>query len=157
VNKALFDTDIYSEVLKAVNPTVVQNAASYRQQYGVYTVSVITLMEIVQGFQQTQSTRRLQSFLAIVALEELLDSDATAAELAGRITGDLLRTGRPIGKADPMIAAIAIQHGLELVTGNTTHFQRIQQVGYPLERFPIEFTVEVRQIDDHEALLPRPS
>jgi len=34
--------------------------------------------------------------------------------------------------ADPMIAAIALHHGLELVTGNTVHFQRIQQLGYPL-------------------------
>jgi tRNA(fMet)-specific endonuclease VapC len=31
-----------------------------------------------------------------------------------------------------MIAAIALTHGLELVTGNTSHFQRIQQIGYPL-------------------------
>jgi len=31
-----------------------------------------------------------------------------------------------------MIAAIALQNGLELVTGNTTHNQRIQQIGYPL-------------------------
>jgi tRNA(fMet)-specific endonuclease VapC len=31
-----------------------------------------------------------------------------------------------------MIAAIALTHGLELVTGNTTHFQRVQQLGYPL-------------------------
>jgi tRNA(fMet)-specific endonuclease VapC len=26
----------------------------------------------------------------------------------------------------------ALTHGLELVTGNTSHFQRIQQIGYPL-------------------------
>ena len=31
-----------------------------------------------------------------------------------------------------MIAAIAIDQGLELVTGNTAHYQRIQQLGYPL-------------------------
>ena len=49
----------------------------------------------------------------------------TAAELAGRITGDLDRTGQPIGRADPMIAAIAIVNGLELVAGNTAHYQRI--------------------------------
>jgi len=40
--------------------------------------------------------------------------------------------GQPIGTADPMIAAIAIEHGLQLVTGNTAHFQRIQRLGYPL-------------------------
>jgi len=128
----LLDTDIYSEVLKAVDPTVAQNAASYRQQHGVYTLSVITLMEIVQGFQRVQSARRLQGFLAVVAFEDILLFDESAAELAGRITGDLDRVGRPIGRCDPMIAAIAIAHGLELVTGNTTHYQRIQQLGYPL-------------------------
>jgi tRNA(fMet)-specific endonuclease VapC len=31
-----------------------------------------------------------------------------------------------------MIAAIALTHGLELVTGNTANFQRVQQLGYPL-------------------------
>jgi predicted nucleic acid-binding protein len=31
-----------------------------------------------------------------------------------------------------MIAAIAINQSLELVTGNTAHYQRIQQLGYPL-------------------------
>jgi predicted nucleic acid-binding protein len=132
VNRALLDTDIYSEVLKAVNPTIAQNAMLYRQQHGVYTVSVITLMEIVQGFQQAQSTCRLQRFLATVALEKKLPFGVATAELAGRILGDLDRTGQPIGVADPMIAATAIEHGLELVTGNTSHFQRIQQLGYPL-------------------------
>jgi tRNA(fMet)-specific endonuclease VapC len=52
VNKALLDTDIYSEVLKAINPTVAQNAATYRQAHGVLTLSIITKMEIVRGSQQ---------------------------------------------------------------------------------------------------------
>jgi predicted nucleic acid-binding protein len=37
-----------------------------------------------------------------------------------------------IGIADSMIADIALEHGLELVTGNTAHFQRVQQLAYPL-------------------------
>jgi len=132
VNKALLDTDTYSEVLKALNPIVARNAASYRQQHGMYSLSVISVMEIVYGFQRAQNSRRLQGFLAAVALEEVISFEPPAAELAGRIAGDLDRTGQTIGKADPMIAAIALHHGLELVTGNTTHYQRIQQLGYPL-------------------------
>jgi len=31
MSKTLLDTDIYSEILRAVNPTVVGNARSYRQ------------------------------------------------------------------------------------------------------------------------------
>jgi predicted nucleic acid-binding protein len=132
VNKALLDTDIYSDVLKAQNPTVAQNAALYRQNHGVYTVSVITVMEIVQGFHQVQNAKRLLGFLNAVALEQVVEFREAAAVLAGRIAGDLERTGQVIGWGDPMIAAVALDHGLELVTGNTAHFQRIQQLGYPL-------------------------
>ena len=75
--------------------------------------------------------RRLQAFLTNIASEEVLAFDLAAAELAGRIQGELERVGQPIGRADPMIAAAALQNGLELVSGNT-HSQRIQQIGYPL-------------------------
>jgi tRNA(fMet)-specific endonuclease VapC len=132
LNKALLDTDTYSEILKAVDPNVTRNATAYRQARGVLTLSAVTVMEVIRGFQKNQSQRKLQNFLSAVALEEVLDFDRPAAELAGRIAGDLERVGRPIGVADPMIAAIALMHGLELVTGNTAHFQRIQQLGYPL-------------------------
>ena len=132
MNKALLDTDTLSEIAKGIDPTVAVNATAYRRAFGFYTTSAVSVMEIVRGFQQNQSTRRLQSFLASVATLEILPFDLPIAELAGRIAGDLERVGRPIGVADPMIAAIALNHGLELVTGNSAHFQRIQQLGYPL-------------------------
>jgi predicted nucleic acid-binding protein len=132
VNKALLDTDTYSEVLKAVNTTVAGNAATHRRHHGIYTLSAITVMEDVQGYQRVQNTRRLQAFLSSIASEEVLPFDPTAAELAGRIAGDLERIGQPIGRADPMIAAIALAHGLKLATGNTSHYQRVQLLGYPL-------------------------
>jgi predicted nucleic acid-binding protein len=132
LNKVLLDTDIYSEILKAVDQTVKANAVAYRTIHGVLTLSAVTLMEIVQGHHRKQAFRQLQHFLTNVAVEEVIPFDRAAAELAGRIAGELDRTGQPIGTADPMIAAIALQHGLELVTGNTAHFQRIQQLGYPL-------------------------
>ena len=48
------------------------------------------------------------------------------------IAGDRDRTGQTIGMADPFIAAIALDHHLELVTGNSAHFQRIIRLAYPL-------------------------
>ena len=132
MNKSLLDTDILSEIIKGIDQTVARNAATYRQAFGHYTLSAVTVMEIVQGFQKKQSFRRLQAFVASLATEEVIDFDQIDGELAGRIAGELERTGRPIGTADSMIAAIALEHGLELVTGNTAHFQRVQQLGYPL-------------------------
>jgi tRNA(fMet)-specific endonuclease VapC len=132
LNKALIDTDIFSEMIKGVNQAVAANASAYRIAFARYTISSITFMEIVRGYQQKQAWNKLQAFLTAIASEEVLMFDQAAAELAGRIAGELERVGRPIGVADPMIAAIALTNNLELVTGNTAHFQRIQQIGYPL-------------------------
>jgi len=115
-----------SEIGKGTDPNLVHNATAYRNAFGRYALSVITVMEVVQGFRQRQNAARLQHFLAAIASEEVLSFDPAAAEMAGRIAGDLGRTGQPIGRADPMIAAIALRHGLDLVTGNTRHYWRPQ-------------------------------
>ena len=132
LNKSLLDTDILSDITKAVNPTVAGHAAAYRKAFSRYTLSAVTFMEVIRGYQKKQATRQLQNFLLAMASEEVIPFDKTTGELAGRIAGDLERTGQIIGLADPMIAAIALTHGLELVTANTVHFQRIQQLGYSL-------------------------
>ena len=48
MNKALIDTDIFSELGKGVNQTVAGNGATYRAAFGRCTLSVITVMEIVR-------------------------------------------------------------------------------------------------------------
>ena len=132
MNKALLDTDIYSEVLKAVDQNVARNAAAYRKANGILTISVITVMEVIQGLQKVGGSNRIPTFRNAIAPEEILSFDHDAADLAGQIAGDLDRVGRPIGRCDPMIGAIAMTHSLDLVTGNTAHYQRLQQLGYPL-------------------------
>jgi predicted nucleic acid-binding protein len=89
-------------------------------------------MEVISGLQRNQSVRRIQKFLTDIGGEEVLPFGPADGRLAGEIDGDLERVGRPIGRCDPMIAAIAIINGLELVSGNTAHYRRIQQLGYPL-------------------------
>ena len=74
-------------------------------------------MEMVKGLQKVQRTQKIADLLTHVSTEEVLEFGQPAAEMAGRIWGDLERTGQPIGLADPMIAAIALRHGLELSGG----------------------------------------
>lgn len=132
MDKALLDTDILSEVMRAKNSAVVQRAQAYHATHGRLTVSVITVMEITKGLHKLQRDMALRRFLDGLAVAEVLEFSLTAAELAGRIYGDLEQTGQPIGRADPMIAAIALEHGLTLVSGNVSHYQRIQALGYGL-------------------------
>jgi tRNA(fMet)-specific endonuclease VapC len=133
MDRALLDTDIFSELLKGIDPRVVANATAYRALFGRYTVSVITVMEVIKGLHRLGREDRIQHFLAGLAAEEVLTLDMHSSELAGRIYADLERTGQPIGRADPMIAAIALHYGLTLVTGNLAHYQRIQVLGYALK------------------------
>ena len=132
MNKALLDTDILSEAGKGIDQNVARNAIAYRRTHGFPTLSVISVMEVIQGYQRVGGSSRIQAFRAAIQSEEVLPFDQAAADLAGQIAGELDRLGRPIGRCDPMIAAVALVHGLELVTGNTSHYQRIQQIGYSL-------------------------
>ena len=132
MDKALLDTDTFSEILKRVDAQVVTRATEYRSQFGAYAISTITVVEIVKGLHKVQREERLQEFLKGLAAVEVLTLDVSSAELAGRIYADLERTGQPIGRADPMFAAIAIRNALTLITGNTAHYERIKNLKYDL-------------------------
>jgi hypothetical protein len=59
MNNALLDTDIYSEILRAVNATVTGHVTAYRQAHGRLSVSVITVMEMVKSFPKRLSSTGL--------------------------------------------------------------------------------------------------
>src|SRR5438874_38856 len=126
MDRSLLDTDIFSEVLKGIDPTVSLRKTAYLAAYGQYTVSMLTVAEIVKGFHKQNWEDRITQFLAGLSAVELLTLDLGSSELSGRIYADLERTGQPIGSADPLIAGIALQNDLVLVTGNQAHYQRIQ-------------------------------
>jgi tRNA(fMet)-specific endonuclease VapC len=130
--RALLDTDILSEVLKSKDRNVVTRANAYLAEHGRYTSSTITVMEVVKGLSRKGREDAIARFLEVVDASEVLTLDTISAELAGRIYGDLERAGRDIGVADVLIAAIAVHHGLALVTGNVSDYARIQEAGYPL-------------------------
>ncbi len=132
MDKSLLDTDIFSEVLKGIDHTVTAKATAYRAIWGHYTLSTITVTEIVKGLHKVRREDSIQRLLTGLSAVELLTLDTESAVLAGRIYADLERTGQPIGRADPMIAAIALRHGLTLITGNRAHYSRVQSLGYKL-------------------------
>jgi tRNA(fMet)-specific endonuclease VapC len=129
---ALLDTDIFSEFLRGRNVTVARRAAMYETVHAHFTVSAVTLMEVVSGWQRRGLHARVDELLARLVTWTVLAVDGDVATLAGRMHGDLLRTGQPTGVADLLIAATALHHNLVLVTGNTAQYQRLQALGYDL-------------------------
>lgn len=132
MDPTLLDTDILSEVFRSRNRTVAIRAATYRRLHNRLTLSTLSIVEVVKGFAQTAREDRIIEFLGLIQSEEVLTLDRESAEIAGRIQGLLEARGLPIGRVDPLIAAIAIRNGLILATGNTVHYQRVQQLGFGL-------------------------
>jgi len=129
---ALLDTDIFSDILKGQNAVVRERVKDHLSIYDCYALSVVTVMEVIKGLHKARREEHIATLMERFRAAEILTLDLRSAELAGRICGDMERTGQTIGFADPIIAAIAIRHNLTLVTGNTAHYRRIQQIGYPL-------------------------
>jgi len=132
MTRVVLDTDIFSEILKARNTVIVSKAMEYKENYDRFTISVITVLEVVKGLHKIGRVDAEKKFLDGLRTIEVLPFDENCSITAGRIFADLEKTGQPIGRADPMIAAIAIQHNLVVVTGNTAHYERIQKLGYSL-------------------------
>jgi predicted nucleic acid-binding protein len=59
MQKTLLDTDTFSEILKGKNPAVQRNAAAYRTAFGFYTLSVVTVMEMVASLARRELRRPL--------------------------------------------------------------------------------------------------
>lgn len=131
MEKRLLDSDILIDVLRGSEP-VSTRAGDYRGVHGRLTISAPTVAEIVKGYRKAGREDRIAAFMASLAQTDVLPFDEACAEIAGRILADLDRAGLPIGRIDPLIAATAIRHDLTLATGNTKHFERVRQLGYPL-------------------------
>jgi tRNA(fMet)-specific endonuclease VapC len=129
----LLDTDILSEVMEGVDSVVVARAKQYYRVFRRYTVSAATYSEILAGLTYDPKPKDLRSFQLIEPLLDVLPIEREEAALAGRIVGQLKSKGLPIGKLDPFIAATAIEQELLLATGNTSHYQRVVELGFPLE------------------------
>ncbi len=132
MQKTLLDTDTFSEIIKGKNARIRDCAERYRDIFGRFTISTITIVEVVKGLQRLGRQLKIDLLLKSLALEDVVSLDRDAGALAGRIYGELERFGQPIGRADPMIAATAIQNDIVLATGNTRHFERIVRLGFPL-------------------------
>jgi tRNA(fMet)-specific endonuclease VapC len=133
MDKALLDTDILSEIIKGVDANVVAKATAYRNAFRYYTLSVLSVLEIIKGYHRLRRADRIAQFRSSLIAEEVLTLEKTTADLAGHIFTDLELSGQTIGRIDPMIAAIAIENGLTLVTGNTSHYARLPGLGYSLK------------------------
>jgi predicted nucleic acid-binding protein len=133
MRQAVLDTDILSYITDQRYPEVSARARQYYRVFRFFTVSAITIAEVVEGLARIRDHRGIEAFLKGAEGFEILPVDLEEAVIAGQIIAALAIAGQKIGEQDPFIAAVAIANGRPLVTNNTGHYQRIIDLGFPLE------------------------
>lgn len=122
----LFDTDAISELLRPRPvPGFVEWVASVPRSEQF--TSAITVGELFKGaYRSAERARHLRNIEErVLPAVTVLPYELSAARVFGRIRADLEARGELLPDADLQIAAIALYHDLEVVTGNLRHFQRI--------------------------------
>jgi tRNA(fMet)-specific endonuclease VapC len=133
MREAILDTDTLSYVLTRRFPEVDKAAEAYLHAFGALTVSAITIAEVVAGRSGQGDSQSVAKFLTLAQSFVVLELGLEEAGVAGELIGALRHAGTPIGPLDPFIAATAITCDLPLVTNNTRHYQRVIDLGFPLE------------------------
>jgi tRNA(fMet)-specific endonuclease VapC len=121
----VLDTDVCIELLRG-NAQVIEHR---RQVVDRVATTWITACELAYGAANSQHPEAnhilVTEFLASLPI---LDCSLTAAGLFGENKARLRRAGNTVADADLMIAAVAQSHGAILVTGNTRHYARIEEL-----------------------------
>jgi tRNA(fMet)-specific endonuclease VapC len=118
----LLDTDILSEVIKQRDAHVIERAAVYLQNYGVFAFSAFTKFEVDRGFKEKQAIKLIERFRLFCGHSLILPVSDEVLTIAADLWVLARRLGRPHGDADLVIAATALDSQRDLVTGNVSHF-----------------------------------
>jgi len=122
---ALIDTDILSMFLKG-NAKVKENFKNYLKAYSCINFSIITHYEILSGLKHKDANRQINSFLEFASINNVLPLTMQSSEKSAAIYADLRKKGTPVDDIDLLIAGIAIENNMIIVTNNTSHFERIE-------------------------------
>ncbi len=123
----LLDTDILSEFLRGA-PTVILNMEKYLDEYPFINLSINTYYEILNGLLYKDAKKQMTKFQGFINLNNVIPLTLSMATKAAEIQARLRKKGTEIGHTDTLIAGIAIDNKLQLVTNNTFHFKRIKEL-----------------------------
>lgn len=118
------DTDILSFYFKG-DAKVVDSFAKYLQLFDQINISVITYFEITGGLIYKQAQKQLSDFEVFTSNNNIIYISEQSAKISGKLYADLRRQGITIGTSDLLIAGIALENDLTLITNNEKHYTPI--------------------------------
>jgi tRNA(fMet)-specific endonuclease VapC len=124
MNRVLIDTDILSYYFKG-DKKVVENFEIYLQHFELIEISIITYYEILGGLLAKNALKQLRVFDDFVIDNLVIPMTDNSAKISAELYSTLKQTGKIVDDIDLLIAGIAIENDLILITNNEKHFSRI--------------------------------
>lgn len=119
----LLDTNICIELMNERDSHAAHKLASVSPRE--IRLCAVVKAEMYHGAYKSGREKNLNLVRAFSTSFESLPFDDLAAETYGRLRTALEKQGKLIGPYDLLIAAIALAHGVTLVTHNTSEFGRV--------------------------------
>jgi predicted nucleic acid-binding protein len=88
--------------------------------------TVVNIYEILKGFRWKNNKRKENQFREFLEDVIIFTMDDDVINIAADLYADLRKSGRTIGDADILIAAIVIKNSGTLVSNNTKHYEGIE-------------------------------
>lgn len=121
----LLDTDICVELLRG-NQRILETR---RRTAEAVAISFMTVGELFYGAAKSansvKNTALVEEFILSV---QIIDAGAAVMKKFGLLKADLVKQGIVLSDADIMIAASSLAHCDKLITGNTVHFSRFEEL-----------------------------
>ncbi len=117
----LFDTDVLIWVLRGS-----AKAARLVDETGDRQISVVTLMELLQGARDKRETRLIKRFVVELGFRTLPLTENTGHRAVVYMEEYGLSSGLRL--ADALIAATAAENNLTLCTGDRSHYRAITEL-----------------------------
>ncbi|MDX2284945.1 MAG: type II toxin-antitoxin system VapC family toxin [Bacteroidia bacterium] len=124
MTEALIDTDILSFYFKG-DAQVAARMGDYLEAFPQVNLSIITYYEIIAGLKFKKAERQLQAFENFANENTVIHISEASASISASLYASLRQRGITIGTADMLIAGIAIENGLTLITNNERHYEAI--------------------------------
>ncbi len=125
MTEVIVDTDILSFYFRG-DEKVIERFSDYLEEFDQINLTIVTYYEIIAGLKFKKAERQLMDFEEFVRDNNLINISEESTKISGDIYADLRQRGITIGTSDILIAGVAIENGLTLVTNNEKHYEPIR-------------------------------
>jgi tRNA(fMet)-specific endonuclease VapC len=124
MDRVMIDTDILSYFFRGDQEVKIK-FKEYLEHFNFIEISIITHYEITSGLLAKNAFKQLEVFNDFMSGNIILPLTVNSSKISSDLYASLRKSGNSVDDIDLLIAGIAIENNLTLVTNNVNHFGRI--------------------------------